>query len=391
MTPDPVAYEHHFNAVLESIQSEGRYRVFTPISRQVGNFPEGYWKKPDSSQHPVVSWCSNDYLGMGQHPAVLSAMREAISRFGAGSGGTRNISGHSPIHQELESELADLHNKPSALIFSSGYIANQTTLAAIGKILPNAIFFSDSHNHASMIEGMRQSKCRKYIFRHNDVAHLNELLAAAPSDASKVIVFESVYSMDGSIAPLREILDVAEAHQAFTYLDEVHSVGLYGSRGAGIAEREGVAHRISLIQGTLAKAFGCTGGYIASNKNVVDAIRSCAPGFIFTTSLPPVVVAGAIASIRFVKEHGELRETHQRVVQRTRDALKSAHLPLLDSPSHILPIHIGNARLAKELSDVLLESYGIYVQPINFPTVPRGQERFRVTPSPNTPRRTSTV
>lgn len=375
-------YEKHFLNSLAGIKAEGRYRIFTPIARQRGAFPNAELRLPDGRKKTVTVWCGNDYLGMGQNESVLKAMHDAVDGFGSGSGGTRNISGNMPIHAELEAELADLHQQQSALVFNSGYMANATTLATLAKILPNAIFFSDAKNHASMIEGIRHTRCEKHIFEHNNPEHLRTLLAAAPADSCKIVVFESVYSMDATFAPLKAILDVADEFGAFTYLDEVHAVGLYGERGGGVAERDNVLNRVSLIQGTLGKAFGLIGGYIAGNRTIIDAIRSSAPGFIFTTSIPPVIAAGAVASVRYVKTHPNLRVEHQQVVAATKEALLAANLPLLEEPSHILPIHIGDARKAKALSDILLNDYGIYVQPINYPTVPRGNERFRVTPTP---------
>lgn len=375
-------YAHHFEKALKDIKAEGRYRVFTTLARACGAFPDAWWVMPDGQKKKVTVWCGNDYLGMGQHPAVLKAQHDALDAFGAGSGGTRNISGHSILHQQLETALADFHGKESALLFNSGYMANATTLATLAKILPDAIIFSDEKNHASMIEGMRQTNIQKHIFRHNDSAHLETLLKNAPARAPKIVAFESVYSMDATIAPIREILEVAERYHAFTYLDEVHAVGLYGHKGAGIAEREGLSHRISLIQGTLGKAFGAIGGYITANRIIIDAIRSIAPGFIFTTSLPPVVAAGALASLNHIQNNTALRAQHQSIVCATREALLDAGLPLLPSDSHILPLHIGDAPRAKSMSDRLLHDYGIYLQPINYPTVPRGAERFRITPTP---------
>ncbi len=378
----PLPYQDFFKKTVDAIRQEGRYRVFTPVIRQCGSFPDAIWHAPDGTKRPITVWCSNDYLGMGQNESVRAAMQGAVDIYGTGSGGTRNISGSTPLHVALEQELASLHQKQSALVFNSGYTANAGALAALARILPNPIFFSDKENHASIIDGLRSSRAEKRIFRHNDPDHLRELLAAAPKDASKIVVFESVYSMDGSVAPLSAMLDVAERYNAFTYLDEVHAVGLYGATGGGMAERDNVLARVSLIQGTLGKAFGMVGGYIASDQNVVDAIRSTAPGFIFTTSLPPVIMAGALESVRLVRQSPELRVRHQEAVQKTRQAILHAGLPLLSSASHILPLHIGNARMAKDLSDELLKNHGIYLQPINYPTVPKGQERFRITPNP---------
>jgi 5-aminolevulinate synthase len=377
-----IPYIQHFNAATARVKAEDRYRIFTPLTREPGSFPEAAWTRPDGQTRPVTIWCSNDYLGMGQHPVVLNAMQEALRSYGAGSGGTRNISGNTPLHTTLEEEIADLHGQQSAIVFNSGYLANATVLASLARLLPEPVFFSDAKNHASMIEGMRLSRAEKHIFRHNDAGHLDELLTGAPASASRIVVLESVYSMDGSIAPLAAILDVAEKHGAFLYLDEVHGVGLYGAQGAGIAEAAGVQKRLGLVQGTFGKAFGLIGGYVAGPRAVIDALRSVASGFIFTTSLPPVIAAGAFASIRHTRQHPELRAQHQMVVANTKAALLKAGLPLLPGPSHILPLHIGNARTAKTVSDRLLYDHGIYVQPINYPTVPKGEERFRLTPTP---------
>ncbi len=383
MTTLPASpYEQHFAQSLSDIKAQGRYRVFTPIARQRGAFPHAEFCLPDGRKKTVTVWCGNDYLGMGQHNVVLNAMHQALDEFGSGSGGTRNISGNMTLHIELERELATLHQHESALVFNSGYMANATTLATLARILPNAIFYSDEKNHASMIEGIRFTRCEKHIFKHNNPNHLRSLLAAAPRQACHIVVCESVYSMDATLAPISQILDVAEEFGAFTYLDEVHAVGLYGEHGAGIAERDNVLHRVSLVQGTLGKAFGLMGGYITGNPSVIDAIRSMAPGFIFTTSLPPVIAAGAIASVRYVSSHPECRVQHQKAVTMTKNALRAAGLPLLDTPSHILPLHIGDARKAKRFSDCLLHEHGIYLQPINYPTVPRGHELFRITPTP---------
>lgn len=377
-----VPYLSHFEAALAAIRAEGRYRVFTPLARHAGTFPEAEWIMPDGQKKPVTIWCGNDYLGMGQNPVVLAAMQQALATYGSGAGGTRNISGSAPLHAELEDTLATLHEKEAALVFNSGYLANASTLATLARILPEPVFFSDEKNHASMIEGIRHTRAEKHVFHHNDPHHLEALLAAAPKGASKIVVFESVYSMDATIAPLAALLDVAEKYGAFTYLDEVHAVGLYGARGGGVAQRDGVLDRLSIIQGTLGKAFGLIGGYVTGARPIIDALRSMTPGFIFTTSLPPVIAAGAIASIRHVMEHAELRTLHGMVVQSAKDALHDAGLPLLDSQSHILPLHIGDAVRAKALSDALLHEHGIYLQPINYPTVPRGHERFRITPTP---------
>ena len=375
-------YRKHFAGRISELQQEGRYRVFAELARQVGRFPRATRWRADGTTHEIIVWCSNDYLGMGQHPVVLDAMRATIDEVGAGAGGTRNISGNNHYHVLLERELADLHRKEAGLLFNSGYNANEAALSTLGKLLPNCIFFSDEHNHASMIEGMRHSKAEKRIFRHSDATHLEELLAAADPAAPKVVVFESVYSMEGDIAPVAQFAELAARFGALTYLDEVHAVGLYGHRGGGIAEREGVSDRIDVINGTLGKAFGVGGGYVAGPAPIIDAIRSFAPGFIFSTSLSPVVAAGALASVRYVRAHNELREKHQDRARRLRELLAQYALPLMPSASHIVPVMVGDPRCCKEGSDLLLEQYNIYVQPINYPTVPKGKERFRFTPTP---------
>ncbi|KAF0186420.1 MAG: 5-aminolevulinate synthase [Hyphomonadaceae bacterium] len=377
-------YENAFEAAIAGIKKEGRYRVFANLRREQGNFPHAKWLT-DTGVKDVVVWCSNDYLGQGQNPLVLEAMHEALEDVGAGAGGTRNISGTTNYHVELERELAGLHEKESALLFTSGYVANDATLATLSRILPGCIVYSDASNHASMIEGIRRSGCEKRVFRHNDVAHLRALLENSPASAPKLIAFESVYSMDGDISPIKEILDLADEFDALTYLDEVHAVGLYGEHGGGVAQREGLMARVDIIEGTLGKAFGIMGGYIAASSKIIDAIRSVAPGFIFTTSLAPVLAAGAIASIKLLKsEKGrELRMVHQRQAQYLKDAFVAAGLPVMEtSTSHIVPLMIGDAALCKAISDELLIEFGIYVQPINYPTVPRGTERLRFTPSP---------
>ncbi len=377
-------YDDAIDASLQRLHDEGRYRTFIDIARAQGQFPHAVWTKPDGSQKDITVWCGNDYLGMGQHPDVLTAMHEALEATGAGSGGTRNISGTTVWHKRLEAELADLHGKEAALVFTSAYIANDATLSTLRVILPGLIIYSDSLNHASMIEGVRRGGGEKRIFRHNDMAHLRELLAGDDPSVPKLIAFESIYSMDGDFGPIREICDLAQEFGALTYLDEVHAVGMYGPRGAGVAERDGQMHRVDIINGTLAKAYGVFGGYIAASARMVDAVRSYAPGFIFTTSLPPAVAAGAAASVRFLKGAGgqALRARHQTQATILKTRLKAMGLPIIDHGSHIVPVHVGNPVHCKMLSDMLLEDHGIYVQPINFPTVPRGTERLRFTPSP---------
>ncbi len=375
-------YTGELDRALQALHDEGRYRTFIDIERQRGQFPHAVWRRPDGSERPVTVWCGNDYLGMGQHPVVLEAMHEAIDATGAGSGGTRNISGTTVYHKRLESELADLHGKEAALLFTSAYIANDATLSTLPKLFPGLIIYSDALNHASMIEGIRRNGGTKRIFRHNDVAHLREMLAADDPMAPKLIAFESVYSMDGDFGPMAEICDLAEEFGALTYLDEVHAVGMYGPRGGGIAERDGLVDRIDIVNGTLAKAFGVMGGYIAASAKMCDAIRSYAPGFIFTTSLPPAVAAGAAASVRHLKTDQALRERHQTQAQILKLRLKGLGLPLIDHGSHIVPVIVGDPKHTKKISDMLLQDFGIYVQPINFPTVPRGTERLRFTPSP---------
>ncbi len=377
-------FEAALDASLQRLHDEGRYRTFIDIERHQGQFPHAVWAKPDGSRKNITVWCGNDYLGMGQNPQVLAAMHEALDATGAGSGGTRNISGTTVYHKRLEAELADLHGKDGALVFTSAYIANDATLSTLRAIFPGLIIYSDALNHASMIEGVRRGGGEKRIFRHNDVAHLRALLAADDPKAPKLIAFESIYSMDGDFGPIAAICDLAEEFGALTYIDEVHAVGMYGPRGAGVAERDGQMHRIDIINGTLAKAYGVFGGYIAASAKMVDAVRSYAPGFIFTTSLPPAVAAGAAASVRFLKgDAGRvLRAQHQTTAGILKLRLKGMGLPIIDHGSHIVPVHVGNPVHCKMLSDMLLENHGIYVQPINFPTVPRGTERLRFTPSP---------
>ncbi|WP_197916603.1 5-aminolevulinate synthase [Thiosulfatihalobacter marinus] len=375
-------YTAQLDVAIQRLHDEGRYRTFIDIEREQGNFPHAVWNKPDGTTQPVTVWCGNDYLGMGQHPAVLAAMHEAVDATGAGSGGTRNISGTTAYHKRLEAELADLHGKEAALLFTSAYIANDATLSTLPKLFPGLIIYSDALNHASMIEGVRRNGGAKRIFRHNDVAHLRELLAADDPAAPKLIAFESVYSMDGDFGPIEEICDLADEFGALTYIDEVHAVGMYGPRGGGVTERDRLAHRIDIINGTLAKAFGVMGGYIAASAKMCDAVRSYAPGFIFTTSLPPAVAAGAAASVRHLKSDQARRDRHQEQAKVLKLRLKGLGLPIIDHGSHIVPVIVGDPVHTKKLSDMLLENYGIYVQPINFPTVPRGTERLRFTPSP---------
>src|SRR6056297_633740 len=370
------------DVALERLHDEGRYRTFIDIERRKGQFPHATWRRPDGTEQPITVWCGNDYLGMGQNPAVLAAMHEALDATGAGSGGTRNISGTTVYHKRLEAELADLHGKEAALLFTSAYIANDATLSTLPKLFPGLIIYSDELNHASMIEGIRRNGGSKRVFRHNDVAHLRTLLEADDPGAPKLIAFESVYSMDGDFGPIEALLDLADEFGALTYIDEVHAVGMYGPRGAGVAERDGLMGRIDIINGTLAKAYGVMGGYIASSAKMCDAIRSYAPGFIFTTSLPPGIAAGAAASVRHLKSDRALRDRHQTQAKILKTRLKGLGLPLIDHGSHIVPVIVGDPVHTKQLSDMLLEGYGIYVQPINFPTVPRGTERLRFTPSP---------
>jgi 5-aminolevulinate synthase len=375
-------YKAAFADALDKVRAEGRYRVFADLKRHRGRFPNATWTRPDGSTSEVVVWCSNDYLAQGENPVVLDAMKAAIDEAGAGSGGTRNISGTTRYHVELELELADLHGKEAALLFTSGYVSNEASLSTLYKILPGLIVFSDALNHNSMISGIRGGRGPRHVFRHNDLAHLEELLAAADPSAPKLIAFESVYSMDGDIADIRGTVALAKKYGAMTYIDEVHAVGMYGPRGAGVCERDGVMADIDIIEGTLGKAFGVMGGYIAADAVIVDAIRSYADGFIFTTSVPPAVAAGAVASIRWLKAHNEVRDAHQERAAALKARMEAAGLPVMPSVSHIVPVLVGDPVHCKLISDILLEEHAVYVQPINYPTVPRGTERLRFTPSP---------
>jgi 5-aminolevulinate synthase len=375
-------YTKQLDQAIDRLHEEGRYRTFIDIERRNGQFPHAVWTQPDGQEKNITVWCGNDYLGMGQNPVVLAAMHEALDATGAGSGGTRNISGTTIYHKRLEEELSDLHGKEAALLFTSAYIANDATLSTLPKLFPGLIIYSDELNHASMIEGVRRNGGAKRIFRHNDVDHLRALMAADDPAAPKLIAFESIYSMDGDFGPIEAICDIADEFGALTYIDEVHAVGMYGPRGAGVAERDRLMHRLDIINGTLAKAYGVMGGYIAASAKMCDAIRSYAPGFIFTTSLPPALAAGAAASVAYLKTAPELREKHQQQAKVLKLRLKGLGLPIIDHGSHIVPVIVGNPVHTKILSDRLLEDHGIYVQPINFPTVPRGTERLRFTPSP---------
>jgi len=377
-----VNYKHIFSQAIERLHSEGRYRVFIDILRNKGAFPNARCFHGHNGPKPITVWCSNDYLAMGQHPKVIAAMEEALHDVGAGSGGTRNIGGNTHYHIDLEYELADLHGKEGALLFTSGYVSNEATLSTLAKLLPGCIIFSDELNHASMIAGIRNSGCEKKVFRHNDLAHLRELLAEADPDAPKLIAFESVYSMDGDVAPIAEICDLADEFNALTYCDEVHAVGMYGPRGGGITDRDAVAHRVTIIEGTLGKAFGVMGGYIAADKMIIDCIRSYAPGFIFTTSLSPVLVAGVLAAVRHLKQSSVERDGQQAAAAKLKELMREAGLPVMPSVTHIVPLLVGDPAKAKKISDILLAEYGVYVQPINYPTVPRGTERLRFTPGP---------
>ena len=375
-------YERIFKSAIERLHEEGRYRVFIDILRTKGQFPNAHCFGGNGPK-PITVWCSNDYLSMGQHAAVVTAMELALREVGAGSGGTRNISGNTHYHTELESELASLHGKEGALLFTSGYVSNEAALSTLGKLLPGCVIFSDELNHASMIAGIKNSGCEKRVFRHNDLNHLEELLAAEDADAPKLIAFESVYTMDGDIAPIAGICDLADKYNALTYLDEVHAVGMYGETGGGISERDALAHRLTIVEGTLGKAFGVMGGYIAADRMIIDCIRSYAPGFIFTTSLSPVLVAGALASVRHLKASNEERIAQQESAAMLKAKFAAAELPAMPSVTHIVPLLVGCPVKAKKISDILLAEYGLYVQPINYPTVPRGTERLRFTPGPH--------
>ena len=379
---ESVDYSSIFQAAIDRLHDEGRYRVFIDVLRNKGAFPNARCFAGHNGPKPIIVWCSNDYLGMGQHPTVIAAMEGALHDVGAGSGGTRNIGGNTHYHVDLETELADLHGKEGALLFTSGYVSNEATLATLGKLLPGCVIFSDELNHASMIAGIRNSGCEKRVFRHNDVEHLEQLLREDDPETPKLIAFESVYSMDGDVAPIAAICDLADRYGALTYLDEVHAVGMYGDHGGGISERDGVAARVTIIEGTLGKAFGVMGGYIAAERAIIDCIRSYAPGFIFTTSLSPVLVAGALASVRHLKASGEERTAQQAGAALLKVKLREQGLPVMDSVTHIVPVMVGSAVEAKRISDILLAEYGLYVQPINYPTVPRGTERLRFTPGP---------
>lgn len=376
-------YDQIFDQAIERLHSEGRYRVFIDILRNKGMFPNARCFHGHNGPKPITVWCSNDYLAMGQHPDVIAAMEEALHDVGAGSGGTRNIGGNTHYHVELEHELADWHGKTAALLFTSGYVSNDATISTLAKILPGCVIFSDELNHASMIAGIRNSGCEKRVYRHNDMAHLEELLAEYDHDTPKLIAFESVYSMEGDVAPIHEICDLADKYNALTYLDEVHAVGMYGSRGGGISDRDQASHRLTIIEGTLAKAIGVMGGYVAADRKIIDVIRSYAPGFIFTTSLAPALVAGALASVKHLKQSSAERDAQQAAAARLKTMMADAGLPVMESTTHIVPLMVGDPVKAKQISDILLAEYGVYVQPINYPTVPRGTERLRFTPGPS--------
>ena len=375
-------YRDFFESAISQLRTERRYRVFADIERDAERFPHARWHRGDNQVEEITIWCSNDYLGMGRHPEVIAAMTETAARHGAGAGGTRNISGNNHPLVQLEAELADLHGKEAALVFTSGWISNLAGIGTIAALIPDCLILSDALNHNSMIEGVKRSGAERQIFRHNDLAHLEELLKAAGESRPKLIVFESLYSMDGDIAPIGAIADLAERYKAMTYMDEVHAVGLYGPRGGGIADRDGVMDRIDIIEGTLAKGFGTLGGYIAANQAIIDAVRSYAPSFIFTTALPPPVAAAAATAVRLLKTGEDVRIQHQRQAKLTKHALSAAGLPVMDNPSHIVPVFVGDAERCKAASDLLLERHGIYIQPINYPTVSKGTERLRITPTP---------
>ena len=377
-----MSYRHHFASAIGRLEAERRYRVFADLERSAEHFPTALWHRGHDEPENVTIWCSNDYLGMGRHPKVISAMTEAAGQYGVGAGGTRNIAGTSHPIVKLEAELADLHGKDGALVFTSGWISNLASISTIADLIPDCLILSDALNHNSMIEGVRRSTAQRMIFRHNDVAHLEELLKAAGPERNKLIVFESLYSMDGDIAPIAEIVDLAERYNAMTYMDEVHAVGLYGPRGGGIADREGLMARVDVIEGTLAKGFGTLGGYIAADKAIIDAVRSYAPSFIFTTALPPAIAAAASEAVRILKDGNALRTQHQRQALLTKHALSAAGLPVMANPSHIVPVFVGDAELCKAASDMLMERHNVYIQPINYPTVAKGTERLRITPTP---------
>ena len=375
-------YDAKLDAALERLKSEGNYRHFMDIKRECGQFPRAKWTRPDGQEQDIVVWCGNDYLGMGQHPVVTDAIATALAEAGSGSGGTRNISGNTVYHRALEAEIADLHQKEAALLFTSAYIANDATLSVLPRLFPGLVILSDELNHASMIAGVRHGRGEKHIWRHNDLAHLRELLESITPGRPIVIAFESIYSMDGDFGPIKEVCDLAEEFGALTYIDEVHAVGMYGPRGGGVAEEQGLLNRIDIINGTLGKAYGVMGGYIAASARMVDAVRSFAPGFIFTTSIPPMIAAGATASIQYLKTHDAPRQGQRARVAELKAAFDRLAMPMIENTSHIVPVHVGNPVKCKQISDMLLEQFGIYVQPINFPTVPRGTERLRFTPSP---------
>ena len=377
-----MTYRRHFTAAIGKLEAERRYRVFADLERSAEHFPTATWHRADRAPEEVTIWCSNDYLGMGRHPEVIAAMCETGAKHGVGAGGTRNIAGTSHPLVKLEAELADLHGKDGALVFTSGWVSNLAAISTIADLIPDCLILSDALNHNSMIEGVRRSSAQRMIFRHNDMGHLEELLRAAGPDRNKLIVFESLYSMDGDIAPIAAICDLAERYNAMTYMDEVHAVGLYGERGGGVADREGLMHRIDVIEGTLAKGFGTLGGYIAADKCIVDAVRSYAGSFIFTTALPPPIAAAATKAVALLKKGNALREKHQRQAMLTKHALSAAGLPVMANPSHIVPVFVGDAELCKAASDMLLERHNVYIQPINYPTVAKGTERLRITPTP---------